>query len=650
MLFVEQASGYDITCKQQSPERTKFIKAIKRSLKESNTMTAKLTILPDNKSVRVRTNTPLRSALEQAGIPIAYPCGGRGRCGKCRIRFTVSAPKPLAIEKMLLTMQDLKKGYRLACCAQIERSATIMIPPEVRQAPEGRVLSTLGKEVEVNPLIRKFFLTLKPASIQHQLSDSDLVQNALKAKGISLTNWTSSALQALPATLRQKNHCITATLAGQRCITVEPGDTTKRLFGCAVDIGTTTVAAQLLDFNTGKELAATAFLNPQSAHGFDVISRIQFTRENASHLKVLQQKIVACINRCIKTLCKHAHVNLEEIFYLVTAGNATMTHLLLGVTPEFIGVSPYVPSLRDGHQFKTAEIGIHLHPEAIGYTLPNIGGFVGGDTVADMLVAEISENDALCCVIDIGTNGEVVIGNRQRLSATSAAAGPAFEGAQISFGMQAGSGAIDGWTCNPDIRFTTIGDAPAVGICGSGLVDIVAELLRAEVIDSSGRLRSAPHASSYGQPRGLFQRVRRSSQGLRVLIAGKTEGAKRNIYFTQNDVRQLQLAKGAIATAIDLLLSEYGATATDIQALYLAGAFGNYIRKDNAQRIGLIPSLPLDRIQVIGDAALEGAKFVLLNTRYRETAEHIARQTEFVELAGRPDFQDAFAANMSFPG
>ncbi len=612
-------------------------------------MTAEITILPDNISVRIRPNTSVRSALEKAGIAINYPCGGRGRCGKCRIRFSVSAPKPAPAEQTLLTARELKKGYRLACCAQIQRSATIVIPAEVRQAPEGRVLSTLGKQVEVDPLIRKFFLALQPASIQCQISDKDLVHNALSTRGISVTDWTSSALQALPAALRQKNHSITATLAGTRCIAVEPGDITKRLFGCAVDIGTTTVAAQLLDLNTGKELAATALLNPQSEHGFDVISRIHYAGEDPSHLKVLQQKIVKCINRCIKTLCQHARVKQEEIFHLVTAGNATMTHLLLGVTPEFIGVSPYVSVFRDGHEFKPTEIGIRLHPEAIGYTLPNIGGFVGGDTVADMLVAAIAEGDALRCVIDIGTNGEVVIGNGQRLLATSAAAGPAFEGAQISHGMQAGPGAIDGWACDPDVRFTTIGDAPAVGICGSGLVDIVAELLRAEVIDPSGRLQTAPHATSRVRSHGLVRRIKRSSRGLQVLVASKTEGAKRNIYFTQKDVRQLQLAKGAIATAIELLLSKYGATASDIQALYLAGTFGNFIRKDHAQRIGLIPKLPLDRIQVIGDAALEGAKFVLLNTHYRETAEQIARQTEFVELAGRPDFQDTFATNMSFP-
>jgi uncharacterized 2Fe-2S/4Fe-4S cluster protein (DUF4445 family) len=612
-------------------------------------VTPKITILPDNTSVSVRRGTLVREALERAGIAIIYPCGGKGRCGQCRIRFAEAAPKPGSSEQMLLSRSELKNGYRLACRAKIERAATISVPQEVRQAPEGRILSSLGKQVDVKPLVRKIFLILQPATIQRQHSDYDLIHSALRSRGIPITDWTTTALQALPSALRRKDHSITVTLAGTTCIAAEAGDTSKHLVGCAVDIGTTTVAAQILDLNTGKERATVALLNPQSKHGADVISRIQWVRENPLHLRVLQEEIVACINRCIEILCKRARVEPGEIFHLVAAGNATMTHLFLGVTPEFIGVSPYVSAIREGHQFKTTELGIRLHPEAIGYTLPNIGGFVGGDTVADMLVAAIAESDALRCVIDIGTNGEVVIGNGQRLLATSAAAGPAFEGAQISHGMQAGPGAIDGWACDSRLRFTTVGDRPAAGICGSGLVDIVAELLRAKGADASGRLQVPKRAGPSVGIRCLARRIEGSSRGVRLLVASKAEGAKRNIYFTQNDVRQLQLAKGAIATAIELLLMEYGAAAADIQALYLAGAFGNYIRKNHAQRIGLIPQLPLDRIHLIGDAALEGAKLVLLNTEYRDAAERIARQTEFIELAGRADFQDAFAANMSFP-
>jgi len=422
----------------------------------------------------------------------------------------------------------------------------------------------------------------------------------------------------------------------------------ETLYGIAFDIGTTTVVGYLINLETGATLACVSGLNPQTVFGGDLISRIGFAAEKLTHVKKLHQRIATFMNDLGEYVCDQVGICRSEICRVTVVGNTCMHHLLLGIDPTPLGSAPYNPVVKAPYRCPARECGLRLHENAQAYLLPVIAGFVGADTVAMILSAKLGSHSGNVIAADIGTNAEVVLKTDQGLIACSSPAGPALEGGQIRDGMRAALGAIDRVTADRDIVIHTIGDAPALGICGSGLIDAVAVLLDLGIIDKTGRLHVEPKAVL---PKTIAARLRKGEDGAPefVLVWAAESGNHLDIVLSQGDIRQLQLAKAAIMSGVQALLQQVGLELGDIDSFLLAGGFGNYINARNARRIGLIPDLAGDRIHYIANAAGLGAQIALLSDRGRVEAEKIALETRHLSLAGLPGFQKMYLGAMGFP-
>jgi len=418
-------------------------------------------------------------------------------------------------------------------------------------------------------------------------------------------------------------------------------------YGVAFDIGTTTLVGTLLETGTGKETGVSARMNPQTVYGDDVISRINMVIVEADGLEKLHGKLIAELNIMIDELVKNAGINRELVRKVTVAGNSTMQHLFLNVSPESMGTLPFTLAVRDSVSVGASETGIKISKEGTVRTLPNIAGYVGGDTVAGILATGLHKSDRIKLFIDIGTNGEIVLGNKDRFLAASTAAGPAFEGARISQGMRATSGAIEKVVIKDDVEINVIGNAEPAGICGTGLIDTIAELLRLGIIDATGRVLGQDEVPS-GIPDKVKSRI--NSQGGFILVPAGITRNKRPVGIIRRDVREVQVGKAAIAAGVRILKQKLGIKDGDIHEVLLAGAFGNYIRRNNARRIGLIPDLPSERIRYVGNTASAGAKLVLLSGKMAEEADAISKNAEYVELSTVPDFNDLFAEEIQFQG
>ncbi len=414
----------------------------------------------------------------------------------------------------------------------------------------------------------------------------------------------------------------------------------KSIFGAAVDIGTTSIVANLIDLSNGKILATEATFNPQSQYGDDVISRISYA-ENDEKLKVLQKSIIDCINSLIEKLCKQLSIDSDSIFELCTVGNTTMNHIFIGLPIIQLGYSPYKAHSVDSYDISPQQLGLKINPSGNIHTVENIAGFVGSDTVAVALAADIDSVTENTLIIDIGTNGELVLGTKDKLYAASCAAGPAFEGARIDCGSRATHGAIEAVVLNQeDIDFDVIGIKQAHTICGSGLIDAIAVMTELGIIDKTGRFRHVEELRKK-LPQKIFERIQLNNGGEALYLT-------KNIYVNQRDVRQIQLAKAAIQAGIKLLLRQLNINYNDIEKVLLAGAFGNYIRKESALKIGLLPPIAPEKIQFIGNAAASGVQMLLLSTETRIKAKQLAKKIQYIELANIPDFQDVFVDCLAF--
>jgi len=435
-----------------------------------------------------------------------------------------------------------------------------------------------------------------------------------------------------------------------KIIDIENCDTTKNSYGIAFDIGTTTVAGYLVDLNTGEELSAVAKANPQIIYGDDVISRIGFAQKQKENLEILQREIVNTLNEIIREAARRAGVNINNIYKITVAGNTCMHHLLLGLDPSYIAPSPYIPVIKENLNLKAKDIPkLILEPTANIYILPNISAFVGADIVAGILAICMWENEKISLFIDLGTNGEIVLGSKKKMWTCSTAAGPAFEGARISSGMRAEEGAIDKVKMdNKFITYRVIKDGKVRGICGSGLIDLIAELVKLGLINKSGKLIDREECNP-NLSEEIKKRIINGQKGNKFLLvkAKETENRK-SIYLTQRDIREVQLAKAAIFAGIKILLKEVNIPQEDIQKILLAGAFGNFIDKKSAIRIGLIPYLPLEKIESVGNAAGRGAEITLLSEKTREICEKISKDIKYIELSSRADFQEEFVEAMFF--
>jgi len=477
-------------------------------------------------------------------------------------------------------------------------------------------------------------------SLEDARSHLRRVRDALVDEGLEVSHGPA-ILPRLALVLEEDVTTITATVVGDHLVDVEPGDTRERMFGVSFDIGTTTVVATLVDLRSGAVAAVASTINRQASFGADVIARMGHAMTGPEAIEDLQQAVHATVNGLLEEVFAASGVDREHVYEAVVVGNATMLHLLLGVDPRSIALSPFVATFLEAQDLRAADAGFDIHPEGRVVLFPSIGAYVGADIVGDVVATGLAREPEKRLLVDVGTNGEIVCGNDERVVATAAPAGPAFEGGQILCGMRATEGAIEGVVLtNGRIELQVIGGAGEVprGLCGSGLIDVVAQLRLAGLLKANGLFRSDEELA--GHP--LAAHVR-DQGGLRVFAITD------DVVLTQLDVRELQSAKGAIATGIEVAMREIGYSAADLDEVLLAGSFGTYINPESARVLGLVPDVPVERIKAVGNTASEGAKMALMSFREREIAVELPGVIEYVELSGTPDFNDMFIANLGFP-
>lgn len=602
---------------------------------------------PDGTRLKVARGTTVAEAAQLAGIGINMPCGGNGTCGNCRVEIVDGGAKPNDNECEILSGQDLARGVRLACQASIMRDLTVLIPRKTRASDQKILTNGVSCDVELSPNVAKVTLDIEAPTIEDQRSDADRVLDAVKEKTGRSCRLDITHLRNLPGLLRDSDFRVAAVVAGDRVVGVERPDSSPGSFGVAFDIGTTTVVGMLLDVDTGRQITVASRTNPQVAHGDDVVSRIEYASQKAAHRRELSSRIVGCVNEILEELATNARIKVSSIYEVVFAGNTCMNHLLLGIDPTHVAQAPYVAALRAGLEVTPHDLGIAASPHANIYVLPNIAGFVGGDTVGVILASNIAHKDGQHIAIDIGTNGEIVLGNKDGLACVSCAAGPAFEGARIEFGMRAALGAIERVIVDDDIRLQTIGNETPHGICGSGLIDAIGHMVKLGIIEPTGAIAEDPSARDI--PDALVKRIGCVNGSPVFYLAFPEEcSLDTGIYVSQRDIREVQLAKGAISAGIVTLLGEMDVSLSDVEQVDVAGAFGNYIRAETALAVGLLPKVPVEKIRFIGNGAGVGARMCLLNRNIREEAERLSRHIRYVELAGRPDFQMTFTEAMMF--
>lgn len=607
-----------------------------------------VTFLPADRTAYVLAGTRLVEAAAEAGVILDLPCGGDGICGKCRVRVETQAGEPTEAEERVFSQDEIHQGYRLACQTLVCGPTTVFVPDASLLTAKHQILvraeNTVQGPVE-EPSVLKRYIELPPPSRDNDEPDLLRLQKILGMFEIDLT-----LLQEIPRRLREWNFRGTAVLSEGRLMDFEQRDTTAEKFAVAFDIGTTTLAAMLVDLNTARDWAVASRLNPQTRYGDDVLSRILFARENPRGLPILHETIVQAVNEMIGELCGRTGIERENIYALAFSGNTTMQQLLCRMDTSSLGSVPFVPAAGFGLSFSTAELGLHVHPRGRAYVFPIIGGFVGGDTVAGILATELTNTSGPTLLVDIGTNGEIVLWANGKLTAASTAAGPAFEGARISCGMRGSDGAIEKAVIDGRLRFNVIGNVAPAGLCGSGLIDVAAELLRHKVLSPQGKLLASDQLPRDVLP-DLRQRIVLHDGKAAFLLVPKDESATgKPLVLTQRDFRELQLATGAIRAGIGILLKRAGLKPQDLTEVFVAGGFGNFIRRGNAQRIGLLPGqLDHHKIRYRGNTSLAGARLAALSIRARRLAEDLARQTEHVDLSRDPDFHQAFAEAMIFP-
>ena len=562
-------------------------------------------------------------------------------------------------DTLQLGHEEVHERFRLGCQTRPITDCEVMALPPKSEA--GHQILTGGRAAGAKPLdggaadgagfaidsgVTKHVVAASPPREEHRQT-SDLAQVFEAMDSTVERRVPLAAMRKLPGELRKQRGELTVTTFNGRIVDIEAGDTSEHAYGMAFDIGTTSIVGTLLHLETGEELAAVGSVNPQTVYGGDLMSRIAYAQFDEKKLVALRAKVLNAINGFIREACANAGVSREHVYKIVVVGNTCMHHIFLGVDVTFVGLAPYAPAVSDGIVVPASELPLKVAPNAQVCLLPIVAGFVGADTMACVLATRIYESDELRALVDIGTNGEVVMGSKERLMACSAPAGPALEGAQIRHGMRGAVGAVEAVRIDDDdVHCSVIGSARAIGICGSGLIDACAKMAGAGVINGMGRL-GAPDRERL--PAALAARLRTADSGVEfVLVWDADAGKNEDVTLTQGDIRQLQLAKSAIYSGIVLLQRVMGIADADLAELMLCGGFGNYINTESAVAIRLLPDVDLDRITYVGNAAHLGAQMALLSERERTRAEELARRIEHVALAARPDFQDIFIDGMSF--
>lgn len=603
---------------------------------------------PVGRRGKVSPGTTLLAAAQEMGVDIAAVCGGVGSCGKCRVQVIAGElTPPTESEERFFNEDEIAAGYRLACQAIPLSDVKIHIPQDSLSTSQRLQLEGQETEVPPEPAVQGVDLTLTPPTLDDLRADSVRLVETLEAQGMPEPCFPhpvlcemSEALRAndwrVRVALRHLDRAETAAYTCQKVDVVSVLPPQQRLLGLAVDIGTTKVAAYLVDLETGHTLAKGGLMNPQIAYGEDVVSRIAYANQHPNGRKILQQRLVEGLNQLTEELCTEAGAHPQQIVDAVVVGNTAIHHLFLGLPVTQLGASPYIASVSEALEVEAAYLGLKIAPGARVYLPPNIAGYVGADHVSMLLATEAWQAEAPTIALDIGTNTEISLAMGGELLSCSCASGPAFEGAHIHAGMRAAPGAVEYVEISDEeVYVQTIERRPAVGICGSGILDAVAQLRTAGVVTHSGRMnRTHPRVVPW------------DGGGAFVLVEKEHTANGHDLLVTRQDVNEIQLAKGAIRAGVEVLLREAGITYQDIQTFIVAGAFGTYLDLKSATQIGMFPPLPLNRFRQVGNAAGTGARQMLISVPRREVAESIVERVRYIELTAHPSFTDIYMEAM----
>ncbi len=615
----------------------------------------------------------VRDAAQALGVDIESVCGGKRTCGKCKVKIQEGFFEKFDIdskmdhltplepeEKKKIKPQELEDNYRLACTAKIKGDILVFVPEESRGG--GQVVRKAATDIKIenNPAIRKYYVELTPPTLHDPEGDLErLLKELQRVHFLSDLTMDYVVLKDLPTVLRKDSFKVTATVwenefGKKEIIKVESGLNTRRV-GLAVDIGTTTVVGYLTDLSTGKVISVDSMMNPQVQYGEDVMARISYAMSNPDGQEKMHKAIIEGLNKIIKVATEEANLTPADVLGMVVVGNTCMHHLFLNINPIPVGKAPFPPACHHSVYVKARDLKLVTSPAAWVYVLPNEAGFVGADNMGVVIALEQYKHPEIVLAIDIGTNGEIDFGNNRKMFSTSCATGPAFEGAHIKYGMRAAPGAIEHLKVDPvtyEVDFKVIGkaewhghavdaDVVARGICGSGIIEAVAELFKAGIVKRNGNFNMGLKEKT--------SRLRIGDDGLPefVMVWEKDTSIGKDITVTQHDVRAMQLAKGALYTGSKILMKNFGVK--EIDKVLLAGAFGSYIDREASMVIGMFPDCDLEKVKAVGNAAGDGARIALVNKEKRKEADVIARQIQYVELTVDPEFQKEFMMSMHFP-
>jgi len=608
--------------------------------------------------VAVPEGTLLHEALERAGITIDLPCGGQGRCGRCVVIVHEGPVRRRSTAR--LTPEEIRRGYALACQTVVAGDLRVEVPlrQELERLESADRADKTAPEVVVcdhppDPWVAGYHVVIPPPSLGDNTADLERLQRELALQhGIQRVQPTYAVMQELPNLLRDAEWDVTAVLErGQpeepggvhRLLALRSGERTNGIYGAAVDVGTTSVVVYLADLATRGLVGRASAYNGQIPCGEDIISRIIYSRQPGRR-EELQRRVLQTINTLLEEVLSQQGIAADDVYRVTVAGNTTMTHLLLGIEPQHIRLEPYIPGANQPPAVRAGDLGIHVNPDATVDCLPAVGAYVGGDITAGVLRSRMAEEEAVSLFIDVGTNGEIVLGNNDWLIACACSAGPAFEGAGASSGTRAVRGAveevwIDPETLHPTVR--TIGDAPPVGICGSGMISLLGEMLMAGVMDKSGHLA----------PRNGTTRVRSGTGGLEYVVAwaDETGPGVGDVVLTETDIENLLRAKAAIYAGFTVLADSVGFGMADIERVIIGGAFGQHIDVEKAIQIGLLPDMPWDRFVYLGNTSVQGAFQALTCRQHRAMVDELAAKMTYLELSADNRFMDAFTSALFLP-
>ncbi len=624
-----------------------------------------ITFLPEKKSISVNRGIDLLTAAIKAGIHIYNSCGGEGVCGRCKV--IVKKGKYVTEHRGRVSEKERKKGHVLACRTIPESDIEVLVPEASRlgdiavlteEAKAKRLvgLYTPAEKIEEErykarlkvfkhgPLSTKLFLMLPVPSIDDNSGDLERIFREIrKDRNIPVMQMGLANIKRLPRLLRESNWEVTATLGDRNGTTevvlIEPGNRSEKNFGVSLDIGTTTIVAYLVDLKSQKVLGARASYNPQVDFGEDVISRIIYAEE-ARGLEKLHHVVIDTINTLIYSLVKEQDLTLDDITAVMCAGNTTMTHLLLKIDPAYIRKDPYIPAVNFMPVIRAAEVGIKVNPRGLLSCLPSIGSYVGGDIIGGVLASGMDSIKELSLFIDLGTNGEVVIGNKEYFLACSTSAGPCFEGGGLTSGIRARTGAIQSVSIKDNaLRIDTIGNTAPQGICGSGIIDILSTFLQHRIIDRSGKIKDNSICTA------------RETDGVRevVIVDRKNSAAERDITINENDIKNVIHSKGAIYTGIEVLLKESGYKKSDLKHVFVAGGLGTALNIRSAINIGLLPDLPEETFEFLGNTSITGARMSILSSEAMDKARAIADKMTYLDLSRSAAFMNNYSAALFLP-